>query len=169
MKIIIREATPDDAEAILALIRSVIAEGDTFMPIQPDEFNYTLEQQRDYLKRVAASEHDAFLVAEEGGRLVGQLSLDGRRHKAERHVAKLGISIHHGFRAKGIGTKLMAAAITWARYTKHIHRIELEVFANNLPAIRLYERFGFKQEGCRRNAVAYGGQWVDVMIMGLLI
>ena len=41
-------------------------------------------------------------------------------------------------------------------------RLEIDVFANNAGAIRLYEREGFAHEGRRRGAVMVGDEAVDV-------
>jgi RimJ/RimL family protein N-acetyltransferase len=45
-------------------------------------------------------------------------------------------------------------------------RLELEVFAINTAAIRLYEREGFVHEGRRRGAVIIGDEAVDMVMMG---
>lgn len=46
-------------------------------------------------------------------------------------------------------------------------RVELNVYADNAPAIALYRRLGFKEEGIRRSSVRVGAQRWDTMIMGM--
>ena len=47
-------------------------------------------------------------------------------------------------------------------------RLELEVYADNEPAIRLYERFGFEREGVLRQYAYRNGQLADALYMARL-
>jgi putative acetyltransferase len=47
-------------------------------------------------------------------------------------------------------------------------RLELEVMADNIGAIRLYEQCGFVVEGRKRDAVMRPGGFVDLLVMGRL-
>ncbi|WP_107942072.1 GNAT family N-acetyltransferase [Metasolibacillus fluoroglycofenilyticus] len=71
-------------------------------------------------------------------------------------------------RGKGLGhfatTKILLHAFT----NMNIHRIELSVLTNNIPAIQLYEKVGFKKEGISRESIYKDGQFVDVQIMSIL-
>ena len=49
-----------------------------------------------------------------------------------------------------------------------LHRIYLHVFANDLGAIRAYEKCGFVREGLLKEAAFIDGTWVDVRVMGLI-
>jgi putative acetyltransferase len=73
------------------------------------------------------------------------------------------------WRGQGIGTRLLESAIQWARETGVVTRIELFVFARNTRAIRLYERFGFVIEGRRHRSVYEDGQYMDDLLMALLL
>lgn len=48
---------------------------------------------------------------------------------------------------KGIGTALLQEIVDAADNWLGFRRLELAVFADNAPAIRLYEKFGFEREG----------------------
>jgi RimJ/RimL family protein N-acetyltransferase len=48
--------------------------------------------------------------------------------------------------------------IEWAENTGIIKRLELEVFAHNMPIIRLNRKLGFVEEGRRRNAYFQDGE-----------
>jgi putative acetyltransferase len=67
-------------------------------------------------------------------------------------------------RRQGIGTKLLEAALDWARQSE-VRKLELHVFPHNEAAIRLYERFGFEREGYRRGHYRRGNQYVDAILM----
>jgi len=69
----------------------------------------------------------------------------------------------------GSASALTAPAIEWAKGTGIVTRIELAVYARNAAAIHLYEKFGFEIEGRRRRAVYQNGEYVDDLIMALLL
>ena len=79
------------------------------------------------------------------------------------------MSIPQDERNRGIGSALMAYAIDWATKGGVLTRIELYVYASNARAIHLYEKFGFRLEGRRRQAIYQNGQYGDDLTMGLLL
>lgn len=83
------------------------------------------------------------------------------------HVGTLGIGLVPAARHRGIGARLMRAAIdgAWAR---GLTRIELSVRADNANAQALYKRLGFEPEGLRRRSVRVDGQYHDSLAMALL-
>lgn len=83
-----------------------------------------------------------------------------------RHVGVIGIAVHDGFQRRGIGQALMEALLDLADTCLSLVRVELEVFASNARAIRLYERLGFEHEGRKRRGVIRRGQYEDVLAMG---
>ncbi len=73
-----------------------------------------------------------------------------------------------GNRGKGIGSRAVSAILDYGFNDLGLHRVALEVSAENLGAIRLYERFGFKREGILREAKFIDGTYINVLVMGLL-
>lgn len=69
------------------------------------------------------------------------------------HQCEFGIIIGTNYRNRGVGTELLNNLMFLAKETFHIKLLHLQVCATN-PAIRLYERFGFKEFG-RQN------QWIQ--------
>ena len=61
------------------------------------------------------------------------------------------MGVHPDFRRRGIGARLLRAALTHAHQIG-LERVELEVFASNRVARQLYERQGFTVEGTLRRA-----------------
>ena len=49
-----------------------------------------------------------------------------------------------------------------------LKRLELTVYADNAPAIALYERFGFMREGTLRAYAYRAGRYVDAVTMARL-
>lgn len=66
------------------------------------------------------------------------------------------------FRKNGIGSRLLENLIDLAKREKGISSITLEVNENNIPAIKLYEKFGFKNVGLRKK---YYNNTYDALIM----
>jgi putative acetyltransferase len=89
---------------------------------------------------------DILFVLEQDGELAGSLGL---HPAAAEGVLDLGMWILPAWRRRGGGRMLVEAAL--AARPADIHKIELEVFPENAPAIALYEATGFQREGLRRN------------------
>jgi RimJ/RimL family protein N-acetyltransferase len=169
MEVTIREARPDDAPALIEQVRLLTEEPDIDIPLGPNEFTLTQEQERQVLAEYAVAENSVFLVAEAEGKIVGMLNCQGGKRQATRHAVTLGMSVRKAYRNQGIGGKLMEQAVAWAKGTGVVTRIELAVYARNARAIHLYEQFGFAVEGQRRRAVRHGDVYLDDLIMALLL
>ena len=48
------------------------------------------------------------------------------------------------FRGRGISLQIIEELISWAN-AKEVYEIQLEVFADNLPAVKAYEKAGFEK------------------------
>ncbi|PBC76409.1 RimJ/RimL family protein N-acetyltransferase [Streptomyces sp. TLI_235] len=71
-------------------------------------------------------------------------------------------------RDRGLGTEALRLLLGHAFDRLGLHRIELEVFAFNPRARRVYEKVGFVVEGVRREALRDGDEWVDATVMSVL-
>jgi L-phenylalanine/L-methionine N-acetyltransferase len=75
------------------------------------------------------------------------------------------MAVHDDFQGRGVGSALMAAMLDLADNWLNLRRIELEVYADNAPAVRLYEKFGFAIEGTLRDFAFRDGEYVDAYLM----
>jgi RimJ/RimL family protein N-acetyltransferase len=157
--ITVRDATPADVDALVAMLVEVAGEGRWIGTEAPVD----IERRR---RRMAADVEAAdvvVLVAEAGGEPVGQLGLELARYG----VAELGMLVAAGWRGRGVGTALMAEAVQRAR-AAGAHKVALQVWPHNAAAIALYERFGFQREGyLRRHYRRRSGELWDAVVMGL--
>jgi putative acetyltransferase len=160
--VVVRRAEPRDADALVELGRDVGAEPEGWL-ITTGGWRTSGEERR-YLKALRRWDHAAVFVAEADGRVVGRLSIARDQHPASPHVADLGLMVAADLRGRGIGRRLLDAAVEWAR-TARVTKLELHVFPWNEPAIRLYERFGFEREGVRRGHYLRSGEEVDAILM----
>jgi putative acetyltransferase len=85
-------------------------------------------------------------VAVVRGRLIGTLGVAREAHPVTRHVASLGMLVAGDWRSKGVGSALLAEAFRWARWAG-VEKLALTVYPENERARRLYEKFGFAEEG----------------------
>ena len=164
---IIRNGAEEDAEGVLA--NFLLTHGETdFLTTYPEETPFTVEFEKEYLKRKAAAEYDVSLVADVGGRIVGTAGVD-RLSASEkvRHRAHFGISIEKASWGLGIGRALMNACIECARKAGCL-QLELEVVADNKRAVALYQRAGFTEYG--RNPKGFRSRrtgWQELVLMRL--
>ncbi len=68
----------------------------------------------------------------------------------------------------GVGTQAVRMACRLALVDHGRHRIEAQVYGDNLAGQRLFERAGFTREGARRRAYWRHEQWLDGVYYGLL-
>jgi RimJ/RimL family protein N-acetyltransferase len=169
MDLIIREGQPEDAEQIIAFVQRISAEPGISIVLEPGEFEFTVDQEQQFITDRAAEDNSLFLVAEAMGQIIGTLILRGGARRAVHHEAVLGITVAKEWRGRGVGDTLMSRAIEWARQSGVITRIELQVFTSNSSAIRLYQKHGFEIEGRRRKAVFREGKYHDDYMMALLL
>lgn len=169
MPVIIRPAQPADAANLIAYIQELLAEPNLHMPLTSAEFTVTVAEEQQLLAEFAASDNSVVLLAEVDSQIVGELNLKGGKRQATRHSALLGISVRQSWRGRGVGSTLMAQAIEWARSSGVITRIELYVYARNEAAIHLYQKFGFEVEGRRRRVIYQHGEYLDDLVMALLL
>ena len=106
-------------------------------------------------------------VALDGDRVVGWCDISPERHEGFEHSGRLGMGVLRAYRGRGIGTRLIVAAMDAAR-ERGLERIELEVFASNQPAIGLYKKMGFVVEGIKKKARKLDGRYEDILCMARL-
>ena len=160
---VVRLGRPSDARSFLDAFRSV-AEERRF--IQTERVDRTPRFYRRRFRR-PWSESGAHLVAAEGARIVGGLSIHRLDdHPATRHVATFGMFVVASHRGRGIGSALLKEALAWAERVG-VQRVELTVYPHNDAAIALYRKFGFVEEGrlVRHARKSYG--YEDEILMSL--
>jgi len=108
-----------------------------------------------------------FVALDVTNEVVGWCDIARAPFEGFRHSGRLGMGLLPHVRGKGLGRRLAQATIDAVR-ARGVERIELEVFASNTRAIRLYERLGFVHEGVRRRARKLDGAYEDNVLMALV-
>ncbi len=125
-----------------------------------------LEQSLEFYRMLRRLGAPHFVVLKEG-EIVGWVDVSPHMGESRAHIGILGIALLPSARHKGLGARLMQAAMDTS-WEKGLSRIELHVRADNINAKALYERFGFEIEGILRRGSLIDGQYHDVYVMALL-
>jgi len=165
--IAIRQAEPDDAEALYELAETTSAET-AFLLRQPGEGLRSGAAWRDVLASQQSGDSNIMLVAAKGTRLLGHCGLYRGEFARNRHTATIAIAIRQSHVGRGIGTKLLIAAIDRAA-AAGITRLDLTVMPGNDRALRLYRGHGFTVEGRKRGSVELQSGPKDEIMMARLL
>jgi ribosomal protein S18 acetylase RimI-like enzyme len=159
----IRRARPSDARAFHAFWSAIVAEGRF---VRTEEVR---EPARAFRKRFRQrSDQEVHLLAFDGSRLVGHVTVQRERHPVTQHVGSLAIAAAADARGRGIGRRLMDEAIAWSTRVG-IEKLVLSVYPHNDAAIALYRSCGFVEEGrlARHSRKTYG--YEDEILMAAWI
>lgn len=103
----------------------------------------------------------------DGWTAVGNTSFFDFNHNARS--AEVGIIIgDKAYWDQGYGTEAMKLMLKHGFGTLNLNRIFLRVNADNLRAVRCYEKAGYIQEGRLRKAAYTNGLYVDMIFMSVL-
>ncbi|MCG3206794.1 MAG: L-amino acid N-acetyltransferase AaaT [Anaerolineae bacterium] len=160
MKVIIRAITMSDLEDVLELRSMPKAQQETLQLPFPSR-----EALREQMENRSPQRWVLVAEAEDSGKVVGTISVTQSSRSRQAHTATIGMAVHDDYHNRGIGSKLLAAAINLAENWLNVSRVELTVFVDNPAAIHLYEKHGFVREGRLRRYAFKNGQFADVFIM----
>ncbi len=83
--------------------------------------------------------------------------------------AEYGIFIgEESARGRGIGSMAASLMIEYCFKQLKLHRLFLRVFADNVGAIRSYEKAGFVKEAYLKDDVKIQGEYRDIILMGII-
>jgi len=131
------------------------------LPIRP----VTFEDESSWFERAVTGATVVFTIYElETMRPIGNLDLRNIDHY--NGIAEYGIAIGEvDTWGKGYGTEATRLMLSYAFDVLGLHNVWLAVYANNLGAVRAYERAGFKRAGVRRGGIRIGRIRYDIIYM----
>jgi RimJ/RimL family protein N-acetyltransferase len=122
--------------------------------------------EKDYDKHVS-DDDKAWFAIEVAGTVVGDLNLHHRDRRSG--VSAFGVAIYDpAYVGQGYGREAIGLMLDWAFRIQNYQRIWLDTWATNERAIRCYRALGFVEEGRQRRQLYVNGEYIDVVIMGLL-
>jgi GNAT superfamily N-acetyltransferase len=139
----IRTATLDDLPTILKFEQGIIgAERPFDSTLLPGQIHYY-----DLGARITDADA-AVVVGEDNGKLIAGGSAiikRGNPYNTFTHYAFLGFMfVEPEYRGKGVNRLIIEALVDWS-HKKGLNEIRLQVYSENLAAIRAYEKVGFKK------------------------
>lgn len=164
-EIMFRSAEENDAEKLIDYLKTTAAET-SFLIREPDEITLSIKQEQDFIKMKKASKNELQLIAEIGGKHIGNCSLMNiGGYKRYRHRCEIAIALYKEYCGLGIGKAMLEFVLDIAEKIGY-EQAELEVLTSNKPAIALYEKLGFKIYGTFPNNMKYGeGSYADAYWM----
>lgn len=130
---------------------------------------HTWEQTEAYLSNILQGEAGGvnLVIAEkETLKYLGQCNLfhvDQVSRSAELAIVVAPDSVNQGYGSEAISLLLSVAFLKM-----NLHRVWLQVFADNSHAIHVYEKCGFRREGLLREHIYQDGRYEDIVTMGIL-
>ena len=140
---VVREASLDDVSALLALEQKII---ESERPYDA----YLKEQNVHYydIPDLITNANSYLVVVESDGSIVGsgyaQIRSSKACHQHDVHCYLGFIYVEPQFRGKALGVKIIDTLKAWG-IEKGIKHFPLDVYSENAPAIRAYEKAGYAQ------------------------
>jgi ribosomal protein S18 acetylase RimI-like enzyme len=161
-QVMIRQISQDDIESLHSCLDNVARERKYLgftqaAPIDETRKSFVEDMERGVIR----------LIALDDSKVVGWCHVRPDRWEGFTHAGWLGMGVLKEYRHLGIGSALLYQTLAEAR-NRGLERVELSVFASNLTAIHLYEKFKFEVEGRKRRARKIDGSYDDIIVMGLI-
>jgi ribosomal protein S18 acetylase RimI-like enzyme len=155
-KMIIRQATVNDAKQVADLMNSVIVEGKYTLFDRP----FSEQEEKDFIRSLGG--RSALYIAEIDGNIVGVQSIDlfSTVANSVSHVATMGTWLRSDFRGRGFGRSLAEESFTFARNHGY-SKIVIQVLADNEQALRFYRSLGFRDIGLAKEHVRLADKFHD--------
>ncbi|WP_420602506.1 GNAT family N-acetyltransferase [Flagellimonas sp.] len=141
--IILRRATLEDLPILLDFEQELIkAERPFDVTLAEDPISYY------DIGKMIKDDEACVMVAESGGQLIASgyaIPKKARHYLDHEYYAYLGFMYTHpDFRGMGINAKIVEELKKWS-HQKGYAEIRLTVYCDNIPAVKAYEKVGFKK------------------------
>ena len=143
----IRALRPEDAPALLEFFRGLTREDRLYLrdDVTRPEFVQGFIARADFETMIP-------LVAEEGGKVVGNATLYRTLHGWTVHVAQMRVAVSKACQRKGLGSELAKHLVKIAM-DLGVDKMVVQVVDNQKAARRAFEKLGFLQEAVLKDHV----------------
>lgn len=166
--IILRELCEKDAENMLEWMH----DPDSQKGFQKNMMDMTLEDARLFCRESKLCSHPAqgqnmhFAIADDADEYLGTISL--KNINLKYHSAEYAITVRKKVRGRGVAMEATRLLLKKGFEEMGLHRIYLTVFADNIVAIKFYEKCGFSFEGELRDHIFLDGKYISWKLYGML-
>lgn len=162
----IRERSSNDADEFCRFLTKLDNEAE-YMLFEKGERIVSCEITKRNIENVIKNK-DACFIALDGNCIVGFIIAVKEKYIRTNHVANIVIGVFEDYCSKGIGYELFRYVFKWAEKTC-VKRMELTVITENIRAINLYKKLGFKTEGLREKSTLKNGKYYDEYYMAKIL
>ena len=150
----ISAALPDDVSQIVAIEQ--IPEYRSYIGAWPAE---------EHLRAIENPDNEYFVAQDATGLVEGFAILQGAQNEHRNlHLKRIAVRTAN----RGLGRTLLEHVMSRSFVHHRAHRLWLDVFDTNTRARRVYEAYGFREEGVMREAVLRDGEYHTLVLMSLL-
>ena len=161
---VIERARAEDAAALLDYLKIVGGETEN-LSFGAEGVPLTPEEEQTYLGKQCESADNVQYLAKVNDEIIGTASLN-RKPRRMSHRGEFGISLKKAWWGCGAASALTGAVLAFAK-ENGFAQLNLEVRSDNIRAIRLYEKHGFRKLCTFPAFFRINGQDVDFDLMNL--
>lgn len=158
----LRPLVAGDAEAMYASL-----DDPETLRLTGTQSSFTIEQVQRHCEHVGQADDRLDYIIEVAGQPTGEAVLNSVDEINRSASFRIAIWKNDDMN-RGIGTEATRLLVRHGFENVGLNRIELEVYAFNPRARRVYEKVGFRLEGTRRQALLWDGDAVDAHVMAML-
>ncbi len=162
MDIAIREARPDDAEAVAGILNPAIETGKYTVLDRP----FSVQEERQFIASFPPRGIFHVAVSRPDGRVVGLQTMEpfATYTHAFDHVGIIATCVDLACRRQGIGRQLFEATFAAARQ-KRYEKMFTYVRGDNPAALMTYMKCGFRIVGTATKHAKIGGRYIDEIVI----
>lgn len=124
---------------------------------------------RNYVRKINKNRDYLFwaIIFKDSGKHIGNIKIGpiNRTHK----FADLGIIIgEKKFWGQGLATEAIKLVVDYCFDKLKLHKLTAGAYRNNIASIKAFKKAGFKIEGIRKEHCLYNGNYLDVVLLGIV-
>ena len=163
---LLRELRPGDLEDVFVLCSHPDICRYIRPPMSPDEVRDHIQARRRPWHFTEMTWYSLGVCRSGEERVIGELVFRLESRACRR--AEVGYRFHPDSQGQGLAAEALAPLIRLLFRHLNLHKLMAYCITENLPSIRLLERFGFEKEGHLRQQQFQDGRWWDLGVYGLL-
>lgn len=144
---------------------------------EPTAFAMSFEEEADRADEIWAEKlggSDSLLnykiFAYDGDEIVGMAGIFQNEKTKLKHISNIfGVYLRESYRGRGIGKAMLEIMIKEAKKAPDVSKISLSVNTEQIPAVRSYEKAGFKIAGKVEKEMKVGNKYYNEYIMEMLL
>ncbi len=163
MEIKIRKAETNDLERINEIYNYYVLESTCTYQTEPEP----IESRKKWFNN--HNERHPVIVVENNGRILGWGAISRfKERKAYENTGEVSIYIDHEWLHRGLGQIILSWLIEQAGKVG-LHTLMAVISADQIPSIKLHEKYGFKTVAHLKEVGYKFGAWLDVVYMQYMV